>query len=104
MDKREKREKILKLSGALTGAKVAAILFPIPGIIGLGSVVAIAGSYFKTQYTHLGEHSSDLKAMQSDWNAVSGDIRVAFDKSKSKKIGTRRKVRTAQRRSSVTRN
>lgn len=46
-------------------------------LIGLGSVLNIVGSYFEYNYSSSSEEA-DLKALESDWQNVGGDIKESI--------------------------
>lgn len=48
-------------------------------LVGLGSVLNIAGSYFEYNYSE-SEKEADLKAMYSDWENIGNDIRKSTEK------------------------
>lgn len=53
-------------------------LFVTPSfLIGAGSVLNIAGSYFSFNYS-LSDNDADEKAIRSDWGVIGGDIEVAI--------------------------
>ena len=48
-------------------------------LVGLGSVLNIAGAYFDYNYSK-SEKEADFKAMESDWQNVGDDFRMSKEK------------------------
>ncbi len=53
------------------------LLFPRTNfVVGMGSVLNVAGNYFKFNYSE-SDVEADVKALESDWGAVGKDIESA---------------------------
>lgn len=64
--------------------KKTSFLLPMNNfLVGLGSVLNVAGKYFDYNYSNSTEEA-DRKAIESDWQNVGQDIRFAQEKFKKK--------------------
>ncbi len=59
-------------------------LFPrTSAIVGMGSLLNIAGNYFEFNFSESGE-DADSKALENDWNMIGLDIEYAISKTNNK--------------------
>ena len=62
------------------------ILFPRTStIVGMGSLMNVAGNYFEFNYSESGE-DADKKAVESDWAMIGQDIEDAINKTSNKLV------------------
>jgi hypothetical protein len=62
------------------------VLFPKTSLLdGFGSIMNVAGNYFRFNYSESGEEA-DNKAIANDWGVVGDDIRNVIQRTKQKSI------------------